>query len=142
MRSAWGIEHGEIAKTLASRMAETRKLRGGLLLSQKAMAKPQVQPPGLTMADLKRKPKIAKSYAKMAPKLAGALKSYDPAKSTNLSMKLRHHAGVNRLEAGVAGKQGKMNAGFPRIMAQDAKRQATALNTGASNAAKRKRYLP
>ena len=87
-------------------------------------------------------PKFAKSYTKMAPKLAGALKSFDPAKSTSLTQKLRHHAGVNRLEAGATGKQGAMNRGFPRIMAQDAKKQATALNSGASNAAKRKRYLP
>ena len=85
---------------------------------------------------------VGKSYTKMAPKLAGALKSFDPAKSTNLSQKLRHHAGVNRLEAGATGKQGAMNRGFPRMMAQDAKKHAVALNAGASNAAKRKRYLP
>ena len=99
------------------------------------------RPPNLKRSDLVRKP-VTKSYTKMAPKLAGALKSYDPAKSTSLTQKLRHHAGVNRLEAGATGRQGSMNRGFPRMMAQDAKKQATALNAGASNAAKRKRYLP
>jgi hypothetical protein len=53
MISAFGVEHMEFSKTLASRMADARKLRGGLLLAPAKKAEPK----GLTMADLKRKPK-------------------------------------------------------------------------------------
>lgn len=86
---------------------------------------------------------ISKSYTKLAPKLASALKSVDPAKSTNLAQKLRHHAGTLRLEAGHVGRtQGKMSRGFPREMAREDKTQAGMYATGAINANKSKRFLP
>jgi hypothetical protein len=86
---------------------------------------------------------ISKSYTKMAPKLAGALKSFDPAKSTDLSMKLRSHAGVHRLAAGQVGRQqGTMSRGFPRAMAQEDAQHAKLLNAGASRANKPQRFLP
>lgn len=86
---------------------------------------------------------ISKSYTKMAPKLAGALKSFDPAKSTNLSMKLRHHAGAARLNAGVSGQQmGSLNRGFMREESQADAGRAKMLNNTVSRMGQRKRMLP
>lgn len=86
---------------------------------------------------------FAKSYTKMAPKLAGALKSVDPAKATTMAGKLRHHAGTLRLEAGHVGRtQGSMSRGFPRSMAQQDRSESRLLTTGAINANKPKRFLP
>lgn len=86
---------------------------------------------------------VSKSYTKMAPKLAGALKAVDPMKSTNLATKLAHHAGTERLEAGRIGAQGKtLSSGFMRSEAKGLRSNSRAYATGAVNANKRKRFLP
>lgn len=86
---------------------------------------------------------LSKSYTKMAPKLAGALRAYDPAKSTSLTMKLRHHAGSHRLAAGAPGKTyGSLSGGFVRDEAKQSRKAAKLLTDGVGRMGRKDRQLP